>query len=134
MIVFDNDVLNEFRLPEPDERVVSYLQEHSSEQWFVPSIVLYEFLSYHETQAEQRREKEAITSRFDGVAPFDESAAVEAAHLESRLAAAGTSLDTADLFIAAIARDRDGTLVTRNENDFDKQPIHELLNVDVLHR
>lgn len=100
----------------------------------MPSIVLYEFLSYHETQAEQRREREAITSRFDRIVSLDEGAAVEAANLEPRLAAAGTSLDTADLFNAAIARDRDGTLVTRNENDFDKQPIHELLNVDVLHR
>lgn len=132
MIFLDNDVLNEFRRPDPDESVVSYLQQHRSEQWFVPSVVLYEFVSYHDTRADQNRERTQIESRVDGIAPLDGDAATEAANIEASLSRAGTSLDTADLLIAGIARDRGGRLATRNENDFDKRPVHELLDVDIV--
>jgi predicted nucleic acid-binding protein len=132
MIFLDNDVLNAFRQPIPDDTVVSYLQEHRSKQWLVSSIVLYEFLSYHDTKAKQNRERRQIKSRVDGIAPLDESAAAEAANIGARLSAAGTSLDTGDLLIAAIARDQGGTLATKNKTDFDKTPIHELMDVDIV--
>lgn len=132
MIFLDNDVLNAFRQPNPDQTVLSYLQTHRSEQWLIPSIVLYEFVSYYDTRAKQNRERQQITARVDGIAALDESAAAEAANIEANLDAAGTSLDTADLLIAAIARDRGGTLVTRNKNDFDKSPIHHLMDVDIV--
>jgi predicted nucleic acid-binding protein len=48
------------------------------------------------------------------------------------LTSAGTSLDVPDLLIAAAAREHGCTLATRNKNEFDKQPIHELLSVDII--
>lgn len=133
MIFLDDDVLNEFRRPDPDPAVLSYLQNRQSDQWLVPSIVLYEFLSFHRSQAKRNRERQQIQSRVDGIVPLDENAAAEAANIETSLESAGTSLDTGDLLIAAIARDRGATLTTRNENDFDKTPIHDLMDVDIVH-
>lgn len=132
MIFLDNDVLAEFRRQNPDRAVVSYLQQHRSEQWFVPSVVLYEFLSFHSSEARQNQERQQIQSRVDGIAPLDDEAAAEAAAIESKLDTAGTSLDGADLLIAGIARSRGGTLATRNKNDFDKPPIHQLMDIDIV--
>ena len=37
-----------------------------------------------------------------------------------------------DLLVAVIARETDCSLVTRNKNDFDKTPVHQLLDVDII--
>ncbi|WP_328766979.1 type II toxin-antitoxin system VapC family toxin [Haloarcula nitratireducens] len=63
---------------------------------------------------------------------FDEDTAEEAANIESALRSAGTSLKVGDLLIAATARQHGATLVTADKKDFDKQPIHQLLDIDVL--
>ncbi|WP_226022843.1 type II toxin-antitoxin system VapC family toxin [Halomicrobium salinisoli] len=131
MIVLDNDVLAGFVRPNPDPDVLSYLSDHSTEQWIVPTIVLYEFLSYYDSSKQTRRRRQ-LKKRVDGIVPFDEDAAAAAANIEGSLQSVGTSLDTADLFIAAIARERSGTLATRNHQDFDKTPIHQLLDIDIV--
>lgn len=132
MIVLDNDVLVEFRRPNPDPVVLSYLQSHRSDPWLVPSVVLYEFLSFYDSTSKQDQERRAIKARVDGIASLDEGGAAEAAAIKSKLSSVGTSLDARDLLIAATARERGGTLATRNKNDFDKQPIHQLMSVDIV--
>jgi len=58
--------------------------------------------------------------------------AVEAANMRARLETAGTDLDLADLLAAATAREAGATFVTANVNDFDKTPIHQLMDIDVV--
>lgn len=132
MIFLDNDVLDGFVRPNPDEAVISYLQNHRSEQWIVPSVVLYEFLSFYSSQSTRHTRRRQLNDRIDGIVPLDEDAAAQAASLEVSFDNAGVSLDTGDLLVAAIARSRGGTLATRNKNDFDKAPIHELMAVDIV--
>ena len=132
MIFLDNDVLDGFVRPDPDSAVLSYLSSHQSEQWIVPSVVLYEFLSFYNSQSDRNLKRRQLKNRIDGIAPLDEHAAAEAADLEVSLRKIGTSLETGDLLIAATARNRGGTLATRNKNDFDKTPTHQLMDVDIV--
>lgn len=131
MICLDNDVLDGFVRPNPDPDVISYLSKHQNDQWIVPSVVLYEFLSFYSPSMQNRR-RQQLNQRVDTIASLDADAASEAAKMEANLQNAGTSLDTADLLIAAIARDQGATLATRNKTDFDKQPIHQLMDVDIV--
>ena len=52
--------------------------------------------------------------------------------MRARLETAGTDLDLADLLAAATAREAGATFVTANVNDFDKTPIHQLMDIDVV--
>ncbi|AUX08399.1 tRNA(fMet)-specific endonuclease VapC [Halalkaliarchaeum desulfuricum] len=133
MICLDNDVFSRYASQESYPAVTTYLSDHSTEIWVIPSVVLFEFLqrySAHDTIREQRRLAE---QSVDGVIPVDADVAQQAANMRGRLAAAGTSLAVPDLLVAAAAREADCTLVTRNKNDFDKVPIHQLLDVDIIH-
>jgi tRNA(fMet)-specific endonuclease VapC len=132
MIVLDNDVLAEFRKPNPKPSVVSYLQQHRTEKWLLSSVVLYEFLSFYDSQNKQDAERKKITSRVDEIVPLDGAVAAEAAGIEASLDSVDVSLDTADLFIAATAREHSATLATGNKNDFDKPQIRQLLEIDLV--
>jgi predicted nucleic acid-binding protein len=76
--------------------------------------------------------KQLESEVVDAITPIDSGTSLEAATIESLLADAGTSLDTGDLLVAATARQHDGTLAAANENDFDKAPIHQLIDVDIV--
>lgn len=52
--------------------------------------------------------------------PFDDAAAAEYGRIRAQLAAAGTPIGPNDLMIAAIARDRQLTLVTHNTREFSR--------------
>jgi len=133
MLYLDNDVLRKFASPDPDPKVVDYLNRHRSEPWGISTVVLYEFLSYYESPGtRQDRLYTLDTQVVDDIASFDEDAAIEAASMESSLSKTDTSLDAADLMIAATARQRGGVLATSNKRDFDKQPIRQLLDVDIV--
>jgi predicted nucleic acid-binding protein len=133
MLYLDNDVLRKFAKPDPDPKVVDYLDRHRSEPWGLSTVVLYEFLSYYGSPGTRQERLHTLKTRIaDDVAPFDEDAAVEAASMESSLSETNTSLDAADLMIAATARQRGGVLATANKRDFDKQPIHQLLDIDIV--
>jgi|GEM_PF-3448147 len=41
MIYLDNDILRKFAKPDPDPKVVDYLDRHRSEPWGVSTVVLY---------------------------------------------------------------------------------------------
>ncbi|SEO39897.1 hypothetical protein/tRNA(fMet)-specific endonuclease VapC [Halorientalis persicus] len=132
MIVLDTDVLVEYARPNSDPQVTSYLTQRTDEQWIVPSVGLYEYLSFYGSQSRRRTERKQVESRVDAVLPLDADAALEASDIENLLSSSGTSLDPGDLLIAAIARSRNATLATRNKNDFDKQPIQQLMDVDIV--
>lgn len=132
MILLDNNIIRKYARPEPDEAVLDYLSAHRTEPWGISAIVLYEFLSYYDTQSKQRARRGQLTQTVDDVIPFDADTAAEAASMETSLDGAGVSLGDVDLLIAATARQHQATFVTADKNDFDKHPIHELLDIDIV--
>lgn len=132
MILLDNDVLRKARDTNPDPAVVSYLESHKDEPWLISAVVLYEYLTHYESESERQRQRYELKQMLNRVVPFDEDAAVEAAGMENSLSSVGTSLAGADLLIAATARDIGATLATANKNDFDKEPVHQLMDIDVI--
>jgi predicted nucleic acid-binding protein len=132
MICLDHDVLRKFADPDPDPNVVTYLSQHRGDIWILPSLVLFEYLQLYSSQSRIRTERSQIEHVVDEVAPLDGDVAAQAANMNARLASAGTSLDLADLLIAATARENNATLATANKHDFDKPPIHQLMDIDIV--
>jgi len=93
MILLDNNSIQKYARPDPDEAVLDYLSNHRTEPWGISAIVLFEFLSYYDTQAKQRTRRSQFTQAVDDVVSFDSSIAVEAASMASSLEAAGVSLE-----------------------------------------
>jgi len=133
MICLDNDVFSRYASRQSYPAVSEYLTSHSTEPWHLPSIVLFEYLQRYSAHNTIQNERQKVEQSIDAIIPVDADVAEEAANIRARLATAGTSLDVPDLLIAAAARNRGCTLVTRNANDFDKSPIHELMNVDIIY-
>ena len=80
MLYLDNDVLRKFASPDPDPKVVDYLNRHRSEPWGISTVVLYEFLSYYESPGTRQERLHTLDTRVvDDIASFDKDAAVEAA-------------------------------------------------------
>jgi len=132
MIVLDNDILVKFGGADYDEEVVSHLQRYSHEEWTVPSIVAFEFYKSCDSRAEIRRARQRLTSAIDRIVDFTHDTAVEAAYLDELLSAQGVSLAPADLLNFATAYEAGGTFVTHNKNDFDRAPLREMAEVDVV--
>jgi len=132
MILLDNNIIRKYARPDPDKAVLTYLSEHRTEPWGLSALVLFEFLSYYDTQSKQRTRRSQLTQAVDTVVSFDGDTAAEAASMETSLEAAGVSLDDVDLLIAATARQHQATLVTADKNDFDKTPVHELIDIDIV--
>ncbi|WP_159900230.1 type II toxin-antitoxin system VapC family toxin [Salinirussus salinus] len=132
MICLDNDVFSRYASQESYPAVSDYLAAHSTEPWLLPSIVLFEYLQRYSAHNTIQTERRTVEDAIDGIIPVDADVATQAANLRTRLASAGTSLAVPDLLIAAAAREHGCTLATRNKTDFDKQPIHELLSVDIV--
>lgn len=133
MICLDNDVFSRYASRQSYPAVSEYLTAHSTELWYLPSVVLFEYLQRYSTHNTIQNERRNVEQSVDAIIPIDADVAEEAANIRARLATAGTSLDVPDLLVAATARDRGCNLVTRNKNDFDKKPVHELVNVDIIY-
>jgi tRNA(fMet)-specific endonuclease VapC len=132
MICLDNDVFSRYASEKSYPTVEQYLADHSGDAWILPSLVLFEYLKRYESHSTIRTHRTNAEQSVDGIADVDADVAMEAANLRGRLATTETSLDLADLLIAATARVHGATVATANKNDFDKQPIHELLDVDIV--
>lgn len=125
-------MLAKFARPNQDLAVVQYLQDRSAEPWGISTLVAYEFLSFYPHPQQQQKLRQLEQDILNEISPLETQTSLEAANLRSLLETADTSLDTADLFIAATARQHSGTLATANKNDFDNQPIHELIDVEIV--
>jgi len=132
MIVLDNDVLVKVGGANPDPAVVTHLQQYRSEEWTIPSIVAFEFYRSCSSRSEMERARTRLTSTLDRIIDFTGNTALEAAYLEERLQSQEVSLDPVDLLNLATAHTESGTFVTHNKNDFDKEPLHQLADVDVV--
>ncbi|MFC7140347.1 type II toxin-antitoxin system VapC family toxin [Halosimplex aquaticum] len=132
MICLDNDIFSRYASERSYPSVDQYLADHAGDAWILPAMVLFEYLKRYDSHSTIQTHRLNAEQSVDGIADLNTDVAMEAANLQARLATADTSLDLADLLIAATAREYGATLVTANKNDFDKQPIRELLNVDIV--
>lgn len=132
MICLDNDVLRKFATPSPDPPVVQHLTQYRNEMWIVPSIVLFKYLQVYSSRSRIRTERWTLEQHIDSIVAVDADVAAQAANVKARLATTGTSLSLADLLVAATEREVGATFATANENDFDKSPIHQLMDVDIV--
>lgn len=130
MIVLDRDVLVTLRNSESN--VIRHLQQYSNEEWTIPSHVAWESFQYHGSRADMLEEQRHLREHFDRILPFTVDTALEAAYLDERLREQGVSLDPVDLLNVATAHEAGGTFVTRNKRDFDKPPVRELTDVDIV--
>jgi predicted nucleic acid-binding protein len=132
MICLDNDVFSRYASRQSYPAVEQYLSEHTGESWLLPSLVLFEYLKRYDSHNRIQRERTNAEQSVHAVVDIDAAVATQAANLRARLATTDTTLDLADLLITATAREHGATLATRNKNDFDKSPIHELIDVDIV--
>lgn len=130
MIVLDANVVSEAMRPEPDPRVLAWLNAQSADTLHVSSVTLAELLFGLGVPTEGRRKArltsalERLRALFSGrVVPFDEPAARLFADMAVRARAAGRPLAAADGYIAASAAARGLAVATRNVQDFSETGV-----------
>ncbi|WP_276258047.1 type II toxin-antitoxin system VapC family toxin [Haloglomus litoreum] len=132
MRLLDTSVLARWGHPERQQEVVPYLQRHADEQFVTSSLVVFEFFR----PARRRENSEAVHAWLgrvlDGVEGFTQSGGLTAASVEANLARHDTSLEMRDLLIGSHARDIGATFVTCDRDDFEREPVQQLLDVDVI--
>jgi len=131
MIVFDNDTAVKI-LREGDAAVTSHLRQYSSETWAIPSLVAFEFFQHYDELAIVAQTQQRLHDVFDEILPLTDDVAVEAWRINDRLLSQGIGLDKLDLLHLATASEAGGTFVTHNSSDFDKTPVHQLTDIDVI--
>ena len=131
MIVLDNDVAVKL-LRKDDPVVKSHLNRYSSEAWAIPSLVSFEFFQHYDQLDVVSQTQQQLLRVFDEILPFTDDVAVEAWRLNDRLLSQDITLDKLDLLNLATAHEAGATFVTHNSNDFDKTPIHQLTDIDVV--
>ena len=131
MIVLGRDVVA--KLVESDQTVVQHLQQYSSEEWTIPALVAWESYKAQDSRTGMQRTRTLLRSNFDRIIDFSDDTALEAAYLDEKLRSQGVTLPTVDLLHLAAAHAEGGTFVTHDRNDFDKPPLHDLVNVDIIH-
>ena len=133
MITLDNDILVKWGSLNSDPHVVSHLQQYSHEEWTVPSIVAFEFYKSCTSRSQMRQIQSKLGDRLDRILGFSDDTALEAAYLSERLQSQGVDLPPVDLLNLATADAEGGTFVTHNKRDFDKAPLLDLADVDMVH-
>jgi predicted nucleic acid-binding protein len=126
VVLLDTNVLSELVRPEPDERVVSWLDSLDAATVATTAITAAELLYGVARLPDGRRKQQLseainglIEEDFDGrIEPFDVTAATYYAALVSNRDTLGRPISVADAQIAAIARKLEATLATRNIDDF----------------
>lgn len=131
MIVLDNDVAVKL-LREDDSVVRSHLSQYSGEAWAIPSLVSFEFFQHYDDLTVVSQTQRRLHDVFDEILPFTDDVAVEAWRINDRLLTQEITLKPLDLLNLATAHEAGGTFVTYNSNDFDKPPIHQLVDLDVI--
>lgn len=126
MIVLDTNVISEVLRPEPDVRVVAWL-EFLTDDVAITAVTLAELLAGLRRLPDGKR-KEDLTSRIEAairpyldsgvIIAFDAAAAPRYADIVAARESAGLPIATGDAQIAAICRAHDAVCATRNTKDF----------------
>jgi toxin FitB len=120
--LLDTNVISETARPQPDAKVIRWLSQRATLQ--LPAIGIYELASgIQRLAAGKKREfledwfAELLASDCD-VLPFDRSAALSCAALESEARRRGRPIELRDLLILAIAKSQNLSVATRNVEHF----------------
>ena len=125
MIILDTNVVSEVSRPEPDPRVLAWLDAQYDDV-YITAVTLAE-LAYGVAAAPVGRARVALadqlartmTTDFSGrILPFDSAAAIEFGHLVADRRRRGRPVGVADAQIAAIAFVQDALIATRDVEDF----------------
>jgi predicted nucleic acid-binding protein len=127
MIVLDTNVLSAVMQAQPDEAVISWLDRQPPESVWTTSITVFEIemgISLLAEGRKRKRLKEAFAQAMredleERILAFDETAAIEAAHLASDRHKLGRPVDFRDTQIAGIVIARRAALATRNVRHFE---------------
>lgn len=135
MIVLDTNVISEIMRETPDERVMAWFGRQKTLHLAVTTLTLAEIQrGLKRLPAAARRRKleanfaEFIARGFEGrILSFDEQAAATYGDVCALRESKGLHADPLDLMIAAVAKDADASLATRNTGDFSQCGI-KLIN------
>lgn len=126
MLVLDTNVVSELMRPAPSKRVLAWLAARQIETVALTTITVME-IHYGLSRLPQGRRRAALAKSFDTyldvgfkdrLLPFDLAAAEECAAIRNARDAAGRPISMEDAMIAAIARSRGLTVVTRDRSGF----------------
>ncbi|MFW6360802.1 MAG: type II toxin-antitoxin system VapC family toxin [Spirochaetota bacterium] len=125
MIVLDTGVISEALRPEPDSRVMEWIDGLPEEQVYLSALVLgelekgVELLPQGSKRTALRLWLEQLRQRFSGrILSFDEQTALRWGDLAARSQAAGRRLPVIDGMLAATALQYKALLASRNVDDF----------------
>jgi predicted nucleic acid-binding protein len=127
MLMLDTNMLSEIMRSEPEQKVADWIVRQPSDELFTAAVCQAEILSGLAVMPSGRRRSELeeaaramFAEDFDGrVLPFDAEAAAAYAEVFAARRRAGRPSGTIDLMLAAIARTRGASVVTRNVADFE---------------
>lgn len=126
MIVLDTNVVSEAMRPEPDAKVLAWLNEQAAETLYISSVTLAELLFGIATLRDGKR-KTLLARKLDGVMglfenrvlPFDTQAARQYAKLAAIARNSRRGFPTPDGYIAAIAASRGFLVASRDTAPFE---------------
>lgn len=135
MILLDTNVISEIMRPAADPRVAEWVSAQPVSSLFTTAITEAEIFKGIEIMAHGKKRLELVNIaeaffRLDmksRILPFDSSAAHRFAEIFAIRKRAGRMVQPLDLQIAAIARQHDAFLATRNTDDFEGCGV-ELIN------
>jgi predicted nucleic acid-binding protein len=127
MLMLDTNMLSEMMRSEPAPKVADWIVRQPSDELFTAAVCQAEILAGLAVMPSGRRRSELeeaaramFAEDFDGrVLPFDAEAAAAYAEVFAARRRAGRPSGTIDLMLAAIARTRGASVVTRNVADFE---------------
>jgi predicted nucleic acid-binding protein len=126
MIILDTNVISALMLSKPDRTIIQWFEQQDIEDLYTTSITIGELLAGQSTMPNGRRKNELLDSiqkmvefTFEKrILPFDTESAAFYAICVSLNKQSGLNVTSNDSQIAAICRQYEATLVTRNLKDF----------------
>jgi toxin FitB len=127
MIILDTNVVSEFMLPHPEERVTRWLDRQPSSSLWTSSVTVFEVRFGLETMPAGKR-RTALTASFENwlnqvvqqrIVAYDEVAARRAAEIAAERRRQGHPGELRDTMIAGIVLASRATLATRNTKHFE---------------
>ena len=126
MILLDTNVVSEPMRPEPDPKVLTWLDAQTADSLYLSTVSLAELLLGIESLPAGKRRK-ALAAALDGqiialfggrILPFDVAAAEVYPKIVVRARRRGHPIAEADAQIAAVAASRQFAIATRDEGPF----------------
>jgi len=125
--LIDTNAVSEWVRPRPDPGVIAWFADADEDRVFLSVVSLAELRhGVARLPASRRRDRldewlrQELPLRFEGrILPIDEAIAFAWGDVVAERERRGRPISTMDAFLAATARVRGLTLVTRNEADFD---------------